>query len=155
MKAWSGRVPRIWLKPELGDPLHAKWQLLALLGLLIVLPSYVQGHFWRQLHSRDLWCRDAKADLRETSSLWRRDPNRCEDIRFGDRGAHLRALAKQPRDDQEVARTAGVTFLPLWEPLLMVTLGAVSLSLVIVALVLVFRKPTGEQRAMSRAAPEP
>lgn len=126
--SWVERVPALWVDPTEDERFRRVWKGTTLL-MVLVFPLIAQWHFWRKFHQWKAWVNDGSESLNLVSLYAPVSPKYIFDWdahRYGD-------ASKVGQADW-----SGVSYLPLWQPILMATLSTVSLVLVLVILRRVF-----------------
>ena len=115
------RIPPLWVDPTESQRFRTAWKC-TIISITVVFPLGAQVHFWRRFHKWKAWVNDGTNPVSEISLY---EPVSFKFIldwdahRYGDLG----------RIAQE--GWAGVSYLPLWQPILMVILSVVFLILAI------------------------
>ena len=130
--SWVERVPTLWVDPTEHARFRCVWKG-ATLFMAVVFPLGAQFHFWRKFHHRDFkaWINDG-SDPPTLVSLY--EPVSPLLIFDWDKHRYGNPLNMQLSDG------GGVSYLPLWQPVLMVMLSLASLILAVAILRRVFAR---------------
>lgn len=130
---WMERVPHLWVDIDVKSQLGRTWRHF-IVSVTLLFPIAAQLHFWFQLYERQVWENNSQSKLH---GIWSYvSPKYFLDwdaYRYGD---HSKRLIEEG--------FGGVSFLPFWQPVIMVVLTAIALAL-FGRIVLAFREPRYEK----------
>lgn len=128
---WAYRMPPLWVDIDPAVPLGKFWRTVCAV-LALGLPFAAHVHFWRRFDEWQAWKNEGAYGA---VSLWERVPLSMifdwDAHRYGD-------LSKRLLSDDGFG---GVSYLPFWQPVLMIVLTALVVAFGLRACMLVFAGP--------------
>lgn len=105
---WLERIPPLWVDIDIKSQLGRVWRCV-IVAFVLLFPLFAQVHFWRRLHNWQVWKNNTQAEI---VGLWSFvSPQHFiswNAYRYGD---HSKRLTEDG--------FGGVSFLPFWQPIIM------------------------------------
>lgn len=132
-QGWENRMPGLWLDDSQMHGLLKKWKVV-LFSLILIFPIVLQVHFWRRFHDWQAW---SNVKTPEVVSLYELvSPAYLlswDSYRYGD------------FSNMNEEGWHGVSYVPFWQPVIMLTLSLITLYMSWKAISLIFKSPQKEQ----------